>query len=406
MANITLYPMQDQFKTKLTQEYDWVSLWSIFVQETPTFTLPSGAKYCVVLSPNTSIQQAVVIDAFSTWAKTLNVSDASINKWPWLAYTQSTHPVGAEVIITDNFAHWEEMVSVINSKLDQTGWSVSDFDLSVTWSNWRIRKDGNDMKFRDDNQSEVTLSTIASAWADEKTKISVSDTTAWYLWAKLTTWDWLSKTIVSPWGDESIDLDIDLTDTTIFTATQVSGKVPLLNGSGRVTPFINSQADWSATSSELWMVEMATDAEATTGTDEERYINSKQLKNWAWFTWWYGGWVIARSDSETANITTDWVIKDIELTNIWGTISLSFDGIGTSGTQYIRIYKNGVDTWLVTADLSSSYETYWFSDISVSANDNIQLYADIITWWTFLKVKNFRILATPIPNYWTPTVVL
>ena len=46
--------------------------------------------------------------------------------------------------------------------------------------------------------------------------ITTSDTTTKTLDDKLTAGDGLSKTVVNPAGDETLDLDIDISDTTIF----------------------------------------------------------------------------------------------------------------------------------------------------------------------------------------------
>ena len=87
------------------------------------------------------------------------------------------------------------------------------------WDNAYVTTDNNgtDLKFKDWSNAETSLSDL-NAWAgtDRKVLTSNLDTTAWYLTEKLTAWDWLNKTIINPWANESIDLDIDLTDTNIY----------------------------------------------------------------------------------------------------------------------------------------------------------------------------------------------
>lgn len=74
--------------------------------------------------------------------------------------------------------------------------------------------------FIDGVNPAVNLSTLASGGgADTKVAVSVTDTTPAVLNSKLTAGDGLKKTIISPAGNESLDFDIDLTDTTIFTTT-------------------------------------------------------------------------------------------------------------------------------------------------------------------------------------------
>ena len=409
MANIVTYPLEDNYKTKLTQEWNWSSTWSIYVKETPWFTLPSWYSFYVTISPNTSRQQVVLVDWFNVSAKTLNISDSTVDKWPWLAYTASTHPVWSEVIISDPYITWKVMIDSINSKFDNDGWNGgTSFDLQINWSNFRIRKDWNNMKFTDDTQAEVSLSTLAAAaGADHKFLISVTDTTAWYLNSKLTAWDWISKTTVNPWGDESIDLDIDLSDTTIFSATQVSGKVPLLNGSGRVTALINWQSDWSATSWEKWLVEMATDAEVITGTDQTRYVNPKQARDnfWREIVAWTTTTLVSLPTTREPRSTS---YQEFKRFTVWSVYkpwiyTTSYDyGLWSagSGTSYfdLRLNWTSFDTLVLPINWTNQSGTRSVN-VSLSAWDVVSLwsYRTNSTWWqpdlsNFLCRYTFRLI--------------
>lgn len=95
------------------------------------------------------------------------------------------------------------------------------------------------MKFRDDNNPEVTLSTLASgSGADTKVSVSINDTTPAVLDSKLTAGDGLSKTIINPASNETLDLDVDTSDTAVFVKTSSGAgdedKVPVLNASGKL----------------------------------------------------------------------------------------------------------------------------------------------------------------------------
>lgn len=103
----------------------------------------------------------------------------------------------------------------------------ADIDRANTWSaaqtiadtvkwlfgastNW-IRGDGGDLKFKDDNNSEVTLSELtAAAGVDTKVRISNDDTTSGFLNGKLTGGDGISLTEGNGGGDETLDVDVDL----------------------------------------------------------------------------------------------------------------------------------------------------------------------------------------------------
>lgn len=74
-----------------------------------------------------------------------------------------------------------------------------------------IYDNGTDISFRSSAQSEVSLSTLAAAaGTDEKTKVSVTDTTNGYLGSKLTGGDGITLTAINGGGNETLDIDLDL----------------------------------------------------------------------------------------------------------------------------------------------------------------------------------------------------
>lgn len=225
MTNITTYPLIDDFETTLAQERDGAT-GTVYLDSVPSFTFPASVQTYMVSNPWKTNMQAFKISAIDTSAKTVTVSSISVNKWASVAYSQQTHAQGSVVRICDSYQFWKDIVDSVNSKLDANwGNTTTTFDLDLSWSLFRIRKDGNDMKFTDDNQAEVTLSQLASwAWVNDKVKMSATDTTEGYLNSKLTAWDGLSKTLVWWWGNETLDLDIDLSDTTIFATTATASR--------------------------------------------------------------------------------------------------------------------------------------------------------------------------------------
>lgn len=95
---------------------------------------------------------------------------------------------------------------------------------------------GTNLSFKDGSNPAVTLSTLAAgAGADTKVAITVNDTTTDVLDNKLTAGDGLSKTVGTPGGSETLDLDVDTSDTTVFVKTSSGAgdenKVPVLNAS-------------------------------------------------------------------------------------------------------------------------------------------------------------------------------
>ena len=74
-----------------------------------------------------------------------------------------------------------------------------------------IYDDGTDLKFKDSNNSETSLSTLAATGgSDEKVGISSNDTTPDYLVNKITGGDGITATETTDGGDETLDIDVDL----------------------------------------------------------------------------------------------------------------------------------------------------------------------------------------------------
>ena len=217
-SNITYLPLQDNYIQELTQTLgDEATDLTISVDEVPVYS-PSTSDTFAVIEPGTSRAEVVLIDSYDSGASTLTVAGGGRGQNLYLGDARATkrfeHPAGSSVVISDNYIFWQTIQTAVNTKLDQTGGNTSTtFDLDLSGSNFRIRKDGNDMKFTDDNQSEVSLSTLAAAaGANDKVKASVADTTAGYLQGKFNAGDGLDEAIGTPAGNETLDVSVDVTD--------------------------------------------------------------------------------------------------------------------------------------------------------------------------------------------------
>jgi len=115
MSNLTIYPLEDNYESKLSQPYDGTSS-IIYVDSIPTATLPSGFKVLVTINPWTSFAQAVEIDWWS--AGQLNVSSTTVEKANGVNYTTRSHWAKSPIIISDNFSYWKPIATAINSKSD------------------------------------------------------------------------------------------------------------------------------------------------------------------------------------------------------------------------------------------------------------------------------------------------
>lgn len=183
MSNYSTAPKQDAYETELASSID-DSQTTIVVADAPDFTISGGDSVYGVIDPKNDSREAVRITGIS--GSTLTVV-RGIAAYEGGGSTATPHSGGATFIISDNWQNWDDAKTAINSKLDNDGGNTTTtFDMQLSGSNWRVRKDGSDMKLTDDNQSEVTLSTLAAGGgADEKAKVSSNDTTAGYLNGKL-----------------------------------------------------------------------------------------------------------------------------------------------------------------------------------------------------------------------------
>lgn len=265
MSNLLSIPFEDDYETTLAQAWDGSNT-TMYLKAVPTATTPSGTNFSyLVVDPWKSTMQAVKVTAWENVGNTATVTTATIKKGSGVNYSAVTHASWATVRFSNNYQFWEDLQTAINTKLDNDGDNeTTTWNLSVAGSNFRFRKDGNDMKFRDDTTAEVSLAQLtAGTSTDHKFLNSVVDTTASYLATKLTWWDGITATTINPGWNETLDLDIDLTDTNIFVQTSSwasdSGKIPRLNSSWQIaTGFLpaidtifGNGADWVQTDANL-----------------------------------------------------------------------------------------------------------------------------------------------------------
>lgn len=118
MAELTRIPLIDGFETELAQQYTG-GLGTVYLNDTPAFTFPSGVRTYMTINPGKSIQQVVEID--SKGVGTVNVSSITIEKGNAVNYSAQTHAAGSKVIISDNYQFWKDIQSAINASMDEDG---------------------------------------------------------------------------------------------------------------------------------------------------------------------------------------------------------------------------------------------------------------------------------------------
>lgn len=365
MTDITTYPMIDDFDTTLAQAWDW-DTGTVYLNEAVGITLPANTTTYIVVNPWKSIMQVAEIDDLDNTLKTVNVSNITVYKWAWVAYTQQTHPVWSVVRISTNYAFWKDIVDSVNSKVDTntsinfnyyatttardadlpspTIWKDYAFCLDTWllyyyWWSWRTEFDtgtatGNASETAtwlveiptqtQADAGEDTLDTGAfwsitplragrsvqkNAWikgedagGDDAYVVTLTPAPSAYvdgmeILLKATTGNtgacsvnvnalWV-KNIKTPWGNDPQNGDIP------------AGKRKRLRYNG--TDFVIVDGHQS-TSAEIGSPEMATDAEAATGTNETRYINPKQNKRSVDRITWTRTWSSTGAQTLTHNL--------------------------------------------------------------------------------------------------------
>lgn len=197
------------------------------------------------------------------------------------------------------------------------------------------------LKFKDWSTTEQTLSGLASwAWTDHKVAVSSWDTTPDYLVNKMTISNWLISQIDNFWLDETFDIQIDLTDSWVFVSTSSwawdSGKVPLLNASGKIDAFVSSS---------FWM------------TWEIRLWSTKTIPSW----WLTCDW---SNVSRTTYATLFWLLNP----SLWTfTITIASPWVATLSSHWLQTWDSiyFTTTWALPTWLSANTR-YWA--IRVDAN--------------------------------------
>lgn len=199
-----------------------------------------------------------------------------------------------------------------------TLWGTDNLVCQLAWTEWQIRKFNRDY---DNNQSGL-----------------VKDSYYWFhaTTGVLTLWIWALRAL----SESEINL-------TFIKKTSVT---------------------------DLWLVEMCTDSEASNWTDEERFINSKQVKDNYWVS--VVSWDItlaSLTDTDSTSSTTFIKVKEILLEK-WWIYNVSFTlKRTTSSTAHWRIYVNWIAVWTDQSTSNNSYVTFT-QDITVNDWDLMQLY--------------------------------
>lgn len=369
MSQLTNIPLQDNYKSTLSQAWDG-NTWTIYVNTAPSFTFPSWVKTYICVDPWKSNMQVARISAYDTTLKTITVDSITTDKGNGVSYTAQTHTVWSVIEISDNYQFREDIQTAVNTKVN-SDWDsiITDGNLTFAWSTskyWVAVK-------------ELTTVQIA-ALSSPPNGSAVVDSTLWVFQVKI----WWSFQSMGAWA------------TTPNASTTVAGKVEKAT-SGEVRA--GTSTGWTGAELFVWPAELktvtdwlttsinakpsiASNATASTWSNTTDAINALQLKKYFWPE--PSAWTTytASSISWSAGTTSSTTYVQLKIGTIARTwiYTTSFEITAWLWrTTYWRIYKNGSAYWTqrsVTSTSSTFTENLSFTDW-----DTISFWIKV-WWWT------------------------
>lgn len=123
MANIENIPLQDNYDTTLTNRLEKLATAvTIEVKDTPSYT-PTNTKTKAIINPGKSNAELVIITDYDATNRTITIETDGRAQPLYKGDTGTIqeHVSGSQLIISDNYAFWNEIAESNNSKADQLG---------------------------------------------------------------------------------------------------------------------------------------------------------------------------------------------------------------------------------------------------------------------------------------------
>lgn len=374
MSQLTNIPLQDNYKSTLSQAWDG-NVWTIYVNTVPSFTFPSWVKTYICVDPWKTNMQVARISAYDATLKTITVDNITLDKGNGVAYTAQTHTVGSVIEISDNYQFREDILTAMNTKVntnstDTDTWKFANatardayFTSPVWWNS----------AYLIDSQTRTDYN--GTSWWTRSTQWDASTTAKWVVEistqaqtvAGTTTWE-TGATLVPT------NATINPNNITVTTPA-VWDKISFADVSA-------SNVLWSATIQTIvdtWRP-LATNAEAQAGTWTTQAITPLQLKNFAWIqpTAWTVNYAFPLVASLTTTATSPTKKSQATVTRDW-TYTITFTWSTNFWFWYIQIYKNWSAFWTLRAWVW--WATY-SEDLTFAKDDLLQLYMYNDSPWT------------------------
>lgn len=444
MTDLNVIPLEDNFHTTLAQSWDGSS-GTVYVNDTPNFTFPSGVTTYIVVNPGKTNMQVAEIDAYDSALWTMDVTATSVNSSAWVAYSAQSHSVGSIVRISDNYQFWEDIRTAINSKVDSNDQIDFDYYATVaardaaipsptigkdyaycldtdllyqyTGSGWVAFETGTVTANASTTVSgKVELATTAEFTAGTDTggtgaslsvlpsdiQASKQSGEATYAGASAVGTDAYAVTMTPTLTAYTTGMEIsflaDVANTwacTIDIDTLWATSIKTLDGEDpkdnaiRANQIVSLKYDGTNMILQNETIEMATDAEFYTWTDQTRYANAYQIMSLFQIVAWSN--VFASADTERSVLWVTYTkVKEITIEKAW-TYTIDFDLRNWwSNTWYGRVYKDWVAFGIEQSQATDTYTTK-SENLTFAAWDLCQLYLKHSWAWGTAYAENFRV---------------
>lgn len=308
MSNLTLYPVEDWYESKLSQPYNWTDS-TIYVDTIPVGTLALWQKVIFTINPWTSYAQAIEVSWWS--AGQLIVSSTTVEKANGTNYTTRQHGAKSPIIMSDNFANWEAITTAVNSKSDTASPAFTGYVWLPTYADVTARNTAipsptgkelvivagdlqhynstiSQREIADTGTPTPNASTTVSGKVEEATQAEVeAGTDTGWTWAR----NFITPSKINPANITSATIATD--DKISFSDISDSNKLKswtILDIASIVSRFGGDRSDWVQ-----W------DANLTITGSNNTYIT----KNFSSWTAW--------STTRTCTVTPTWCIVHIKI---------------------------------------------------------------------------------------------
>lgn len=417
MSNLNGIPSADYFETTLANTWNWTT-GTVYVDEVPSASMPVGEYSYIVVNPWDSNMQVAKIDGWDSDNRTFNVTDVVIDSGAWTQYTAKTHPLGAKVRFSNNYAFWKDIQTAVNTKADDsdisTVWKSNDYndlDNIPTFAPVATSNDYNDLDnlptpvsidWWDDilqltwsNVLSATVSASYDSWTKKITLYGANSAVLSEIDCTAFIKDWMIQDVkivtdpvgYAPWKYLEFDFNTDSGVTDIYIALS---DLAVYTAWEWISISSNAVSVVAATASTLWWIKVGSWLTINSGTlsadsqTDENYTTAEKTKL---------SWIESGAE-----------VNDIEKVQVnWTDLPISSKTVNVK----IKTLNWEAIAWEWDIDIMARHYTAW-TWISIDASDEISISS---TYQTIISNKaNSADLAT-VATTWsynnlsdTPTI--